>query len=188
MTAEDEEDFKRNNICRFCENNIESDKVRDNCHLSVKYRGPAHSKCNNNVTQDQSNFIPFVFHNFSIYVCHLFFKKLVDKKNDKVKFKIIPKTNEKYVPVRYECIRFIDCYRFLSNSIDSLVKILVDNSQKTLKDLKEEIFDYDELKNIVNGMVVYYFTIKDLKNIIQIKLRNFKKFYLFIWEKTILNI
>ena len=47
------------------------------------------------------------------------------------------------------CIRFIDSYRFLSSSLDSLVKTLVDNSRKTLKDLKEEIVDKDEILNIV---------------------------------------
>ena len=80
MTEENEEDYRINNICRFSENNIESDKVRDHCHITGKYRGPAHSKCNINVTQDQSNFIPFIFHNFSNYGCHMFFEKLVDEK------------------------------------------------------------------------------------------------------------
>ena len=32
MTQEDEEDFDNNNVCRFCEKKIESDKVRDHCH------------------------------------------------------------------------------------------------------------------------------------------------------------
>ena len=44
MTKKDEEDYRNNNNCRFCEKNIESDKVRDHCHLTGKYRGPAHSK------------------------------------------------------------------------------------------------------------------------------------------------
>ena len=144
MTEENEKDFKNNNICRFCEKEIISDKVRDSCHLTGKYRSPAHSICNNIVTQDQSNFIPFTFHNFSNYDCQLFFKKLVDKKNDEVKFKIIPYTFEEHLSVRYGCIRFIDSYRFLSSSLDSLVKILVYNSHKTLKKLKEEIVDNDE--------------------------------------------
>ena len=73
MTEEDEEHYKNNTICHFCEKKVESDKVRDHCHLTSNYRGPAHSKCNKNVTQNQSYFIPFVFHIFSNYDCHMFF-------------------------------------------------------------------------------------------------------------------
>ena len=80
MTEEDEEDYRNNNICRFCEKFIEADKIRDHCHLTGNYRGPAHSKCNINVTQKQNNFILFIIHNFSNYDFHKFFKKLVDKK------------------------------------------------------------------------------------------------------------
>ena len=61
---------------------MESDKVRDQCHLTGIYRRAAHCKCKINVTQKQSNFKPFIFHNFSNYDCHKFFKKLVDEKND----------------------------------------------------------------------------------------------------------
>ena len=96
--------------------NIESDKVRDHCHLTGKYRGPAHKKCNINVTQNQSSFIPFIFHNFSTYDCHMFFIKLVGRKNDNVKYDIKPKTNEEYMSVTYGCIRFIDIYGFQSIS------------------------------------------------------------------------
>ena len=118
MTHEYEEDYRDNNICRFCEKEILSDKVRDHDHLTGKYRGPAQSKCNINVTQKQSNFIPFIFHNFSNYDCHMFFKKLVDKKKEKLEFEIIPKTNEEYISVTYGCIGFIDSYRFLSSGLD----------------------------------------------------------------------
>ena len=59
MTEENDKDFKNSNICRFCETNFESDKVRDHCHLTGKYRGPAHTTCNRNVKQKDSNFIPF---------------------------------------------------------------------------------------------------------------------------------
>ena len=133
MKQEDEEDFENNNICRFCEKNIESDKVRDHCHLTGKYRGSAHNTCNINVKQKDSNFISFAFHNFSNYDCHMFFKKLVDLKKDKVKFKIIPKTNEEYIAVKYGYIRFIDSYRFLSENLDKLVKNLDEDDFKILK-------------------------------------------------------
>ena len=133
MTQEDKEDFKNNNTCRFCEKNIESDKFRDHCRLTGKYRGPSHNVCTINVKQKYSNFIPFVFHNFSIYDCNLFFKRLVGLKKEKVKFEIIHKTNEEYISVRYGCIRFIDSYRFLSESLDNLVKNLNDDDFKILK-------------------------------------------------------
>ena len=163
MTEEDEEDYRNNNICRFCEKDIDCDKVRDHCHLTDKNREPAHNICNINVTQDQSDFIPFIFHKFINYVCHMFFRKLVDLKNDKVKFDIIPKTNEEYISVPYGCIRFIDSYRFQSSSLDSLVKTIVDNSNKTLKKLKNEIVDNDEILNIVDEIVEDDKTIKGLK-------------------------
>ena len=79
MTRENEI-YRSKHNCRFCENEILSDKVTDHCHLTGKYRVPAHSKCNINVTQKQSIFIAFIFHNFSNYDCNLNFKKLVNKK------------------------------------------------------------------------------------------------------------
>ena len=74
-----------------------------------------------------------------------------------------PKTNEEYISVTYGCIRFIDSYRFLSSGLDSLVKTLVDNSHKKLKNLKKEIVDNDEILNIVNEKVEDDRTFNDLK-------------------------
>ena len=133
MTEEDEESFDINNICRFCEKKILSDKVRGHCHLTGKYRGPAHNTCNINVKQKDSSFKPFAFHSFSKYDCHMFFKRLVDLKKDKVKFEIFPETNEEYFVVKYGCIRFIDSYRFLSESLDKLVQNLDEDDFKILK-------------------------------------------------------
>ena len=175
MTDEDEQYCRNDNICRFCEKEILSDKVRDHCHLTGNYRGPAHSKCNINVTQKQSIFIPFIFHNFSNYDCHMFFKKLVNKKKDNVDFEIIPKTNEEYISVTYGCIRFIDSYRFQSSSLDSLVKTLVDNSNKKLKDLKEEIFDNDKIMNIVKKIEKKTLNLEEDDDDMTIK--NLKKYY-----------
>ena len=80
MTQKDKEDFGNKNICRFCEKETTSEKVRDHCHLTGKYKGPAHNVCNINVEQKDSKFIPFAFHKFSNYDCYMFFKRLVDLK------------------------------------------------------------------------------------------------------------
>ena len=97
-----------------------------------------------------------------------------------MKVDIFPKTNEEYISVTYGCIRFIDSYRFLSSNLDSIVKTLVDNIHKTLKDLKEEIDDNNEILNIVNEIKLLVkedkyknISFKDLKRkIFQMKLMN----------------
>ena len=152
MTEEDQYDFENNNICRYCEKYIETDKVRDHCHLTSKNRGPAHSNCNLNVKQKDSNIITIGLHNSSNYDCHMFFKTLVDRKKDNVRFEIIPKTDEKYISVIYGCIKFIETCRFLSSSLDKIVQTLVDNSHKTLKKLKKEVIGDDNILNIINEL------------------------------------
>ena len=173
MEQEDEEDFKNNNICRFCEKEILSDKVCDHCHLTGRYRGPSHNICNINVKQKDSNFIPFAFHNFSNYDCHMFLKKLVDLKNDKVKFKIIPKTNEEYIVVKYGCIRFIDSYRFLSESLDELVKNLDEEDFKILKKEFPDKWQY------LNKKLAYPYQYFNSINDYQKPVNNLKKEYFF---------
>ena len=135
MREENEKDYKNNIICQFYEQILNLIKL-DHCHSTGKNRGLAHNTCNINVTQKQSVFKPLIFHKFSNYDCHTFFKSFVDKKNDKVKFDIIPNTKEDYISATYGYIRFIDSYRIFSSSLDSIVKTLVDNSTKTLKNLK----------------------------------------------------
>ena len=43
-----------------------TNKVRDHCHFTVKYRGAAHSSCN--LKYKVPRVIPVVFHNGSAYV------------------------------------------------------------------------------------------------------------------------
>ena len=73
MSQEEVEHYRETDICRFCEKNTESVKVRFHCHLIVKYNGSAYNKCKIKVEQKQSKFTPFVIHNLSNYDCHLFF-------------------------------------------------------------------------------------------------------------------
>ena len=133
MTQEDEQQYRNTNISWFCENIINSNKVRNHCHLTGKYRGPVHAKCFINVEEKKNNFIELAFHNFSCYDCHLFFKKVLDMKKDEVKLDIIPKTNEEYKSVANGCFRFFDDYRFLSSGLDRLVKRLNNDNIKLLR-------------------------------------------------------
>ena len=55
---------------------------------------------------------------------------LVDKKNDKIKFHFIPRTDKEFKSVAYSCIKFNDSYRFLSVSLDKLVETLNNDDLK----------------------------------------------------------
>ena len=48
MTIEDEDDYQNSQKCWICDEKIINNKVkaRDYCHISGKYRGSAHIKCN----------------------------------------------------------------------------------------------------------------------------------------------
>ena len=137
MTEENKEEFDNNNVCRYCEKENLTGKVRDHCHITGTYRGPAHNICNSNLKQKDSNFIPVILHNFSKYDSHLFIERLVDMKNDKIDFKILPKTNEKYISIRYGCKKLMESFWFLLSSLDKFFNTLVNNSHKTLRNLKK---------------------------------------------------
>ena len=128
-------------ICggEFSEGNVKDDnaKVRDHCHLSGKFRGAAHNKCNRKYKRPK--FFPVVFHNLSGYDSHLFIKKLRGDNGEKIN--CIPNNEEKYISFSKEVIvdkyekdgkeklvkrqlRFIDSFRFMPSSLDALSKNL----------------------------------------------------------------
>ncbi|XP_037805798.1 uncharacterized protein LOC119599925 [Lucilia sericata] len=144
LTEEENLDFYSNNICHICSKNIlNEEKVRDHCHLSGKYRGPAHNTCN--INYKLPSFIPVIFHNFSAYDCHLFVKEL--NNIDDGPINIIPLNKELYISLsktinsdngRNIEIRFLDSYRFMTSSLDNLVKNLTQDELKVVKEFHSD--------------------------------------------------
>ena len=125
ITPQEEESFKLAEECWLCEEPFTEDKVSDHDHLTGKYRGAAHNICNINCRQRSSSFVPIFFHNFSGYDCHLIFQELLLQAFEKgYEPKMIPKSMENYVSIQVGCLRFLDSYRFLSSSLDKLVRSL----------------------------------------------------------------
>ncbi len=124
-------------------------KVRDHNHFTGKYRGAAHTDCN---LQFQSpKFIPVYFHNLSGYDSHLFVKNLKGKLN------VIANNSEdyisfsKYLPINENIIeiRFLDSYRLMQSSLDTLSKNLPNSEKKNLtKKFKGDKFDLLTRKGI----------------------------------------
>ena len=61
ITNEDEEIYNNSHICWICRQELNTDKVRDHCHATGKFRGAAHNKCNLKLKIPRK--LPIIFHN-----------------------------------------------------------------------------------------------------------------------------
>ena len=169
MTPEDEINYEKATHCHICEEEIDL-KFHDHCHLTGKFRGAAHSICN--LKYRLPKFYPVIFHNLSGYDSHLFIKNLGKSEG---KIDCIPNNEEKYISFTKEIlvdkfinkegeekevkrkIRFIDSFKFMAASLDSLVKNLPKESFKNLTEfyegkqlkllLRKGVFPYDWFDN-----------------------------------------
>ena len=135
FTKEDEKQFNESKECWICKEPFKDNKVRDHCHYTGRYRGPACNSCN--LKYRKPNFIPVFFHNLSGYDSHLFIKKL-GSPNEKENIDCIPNNEEKYISFskniivgetknkkpRFFKIRFLDSFKFMGTSLETLVNNL----------------------------------------------------------------
>ena len=79
ITEKEQKEFNSATECYICKKQLNNDKVRDHCHFTGKYRGPAHDKCN---LKEKLNFVPIFFHNLSGFDSHLFIKELAESEGN----------------------------------------------------------------------------------------------------------
>ena len=109
---------------------VNDNKVRDHCHLTGKYRGPAHWSCSINLKVSKK--LPVIFHNLRGYDSHLVMKELA-KFNCKIS--VIPNGLEKYMSFTLNNnIDFKDSMFFLNSSLEKLAKNLSDKDFKYLSE------------------------------------------------------
>ena len=135
-------DFNNATKCWICGGELGPDKVRDHCHLTGRYCGPAHNRCN--LKYRRLTYTPVAFHNLTNYDSHLFVKHLGYDEGD---ITCIANNEEKYItfskritvgsykkgaidedgdpcwvekPITHT-IRFIDTFRFMGTSLSKLV-------------------------------------------------------------------
>ena len=152
--------YKKATKCHICYKpfTLRDPKVRDHCHYTGLYRGPVHSLCN--LRYKIPSYIPVVFHNLSGYDADLFIRELgahtsemgviAKNKEDYISFSIkVPvekyidkERNEKDKLIE---LRFIDSFKFMSSSLDSLTKNLVRGGKK--------LFGFEDYSELQYGLL-----------------------------------
>ena len=147
FTEEDRKQFNKASDCWICGEYLGNDRVRDHCHFTGRYRGPAHNSCNLKYRKPKS--ISVFFHNLSGYDSHLFIKKL-GSPNKKENIDCIPNNEEKYISFSKTIVTgqytnkkgevkdktfkivFKDSLKFMSSSLGALVNNLPKDAFKNL--------------------------------------------------------
>ncbi|XP_018378038.1 PREDICTED: DNA polymerase-like, partial [Trachymyrmex cornetzi] len=145
------EQFRNATHCHICERPFEEGdlRVRNHCHLTGRYRGPAHSRCN--LLYHDTYVIPVVFHNLAGYDAHFIIKDIANSFVGRVD--LLPITKEKYISFTKhvkatnskqgtDCLklRFVDSFKFLNTSLEKLVSYL---DKSKLKIIRSEFSNLD---------------------------------------------
>ena len=154
MTQENLKHYTSTNVCHICENLIKdpTKKVKDHCHLTGKYRGPAHNRCN--INYRLAKFIPVFFHNLEGYDSHLLMQELGKYKDLRVN--CIPKNMEKYISFSLGPLRFLDSLNFMNESLARLVTNLAANGDEHFHQIKRHFPDSEQRRLMLRKGVYPY--------------------------------
>lgn len=150
--------------CHVCEKSFAPDdiRVRDHCHFTGEYRGPAHVTCN--LMYRNSFYVPVIFHNLSGYDAHFIITKVATAFEGRID--LLPITKERYISfTKYvqktanykECIkfRFIDSFKFLNTSLDKLASYLNRDKMQVSRNEFHNLSDEDFVLLTRKGVFPY---------------------------------
>lgn len=192
LSDEQEHLFATTNICVLCQNELgEGDRVKHHCHITSRFIGAAHNSCN--LRASKPDFIPVFLHNFSNFDSHFIVKYLgIDQGN----VEIIPSNSEKYMSISktfFGCktkIRFVDSYKFLSSSLETLVNNMKSDSVNlchTFPHLKQLISDEYRLSLISQKGIYPYNYMDSYDKLEETRLPQKDSFYNSLTNKHISN-
>lgn len=125
MTEEEKQSHRLATRCHICKQPLEDDIVRDHDHISGKYMGAAHNRCNF-LRRECKKLVGFA-HNFSGYDSHIVMKAVADyQKHGKglTYIDAIPLNTEKFKMLKLNRCVLLDSLAFLNASLDQLVETL----------------------------------------------------------------
>ncbi|XP_033741829.1 uncharacterized protein LOC117328409 [Pecten maximus] len=131
MTGSDWQSFKTAVDCHICGKELGDDRVRDHCHVTGTFTGPAHNDCN--INYKYTGRIPVVFHNLRGYDSHLIMQAIGNVQKE---IKCIPNNMEKYISFSMGCMDFIDSFQFMGTSLEKLIGNLAKEGMDRFKNME----------------------------------------------------
>jgi len=150
LTQEQLHEFDTATHCFLCNKEFKQGEkgVKDHDHLTGKYRGAAHNKCNLNYRIKAKDVkIPCVIHNLRGYDAHLI---LSAAKPHHGEITCIPNNMEKYCSFTIGGVTFIDSCQFMMSPLDKLANNLSPDQFRETRRYLESM--YRETSSHVNNV------------------------------------
>lgn len=144
-------DFKNAVTCELCKGSFSehNPKNADHLHLDGTFRFCLCRQCNTKLKKQY--LLPTIFHNYSFYDAHLIINDMSKIINGKMQ--VLAKNSETYLNIKMKVpktkvwLNFIDSYRFLSSSLDTLANYLPDDEKDILRHQCTSEEEFNFLKN-----------------------------------------
>ena len=149
----------------------EETKVPDHSHISGKYRGPAHFRCNRAFRLVKEDWkLPIFFHNGRRFDSHLILRALNSTDED---ITVLPHNVEQFISFTYGKCEVKDSIQFLMKSLDKIAKTLPLNDQyinSLLEDALHGLPNKDQLRPFIKEKGKFPFAeLTSVKKLLSVK-------------------
>lgn len=177
LTEADQLKINQCKVCHICETQLDDDTELDYDCNTGKFRGVAHKICSSQYRVPY--FIPVLFHNLSNYDAHFIVHALNFMSG---KIEIIPQNKEKYISFSKTldingysvCLRFLDSFKFMASSLDSLAKNLKEDQ---FRELRKEFPDENDFRRLIRKGIFPYEFVSSYDSLQTTSLPNQNQFY-----------
>lgn len=175
--------------CSICRLGFDANETRanDHCHLTGKFRGVAHVKCNLNYQDSRT--VPVVMHNLSGYDSHLIIRQLSNGINGDIT--IIPFNAEQYISFTKTVwnstqdtnmkekikLKFIDSCRFMSESLSKLASYIPSHKKRILHNVCQRDYSTEQIEMLERKGVFPYEYVNSISKLSETSLPPIEAFY-----------
>ena len=186
-TSADEALYRNAKFCHICKEEFKSprDKVRDHCHKTGRWLGPAHYKCN--VERRVKTNLLYYMHNFSGYDSHFVVKYYRQLLGREKRVKGLAYNGQKFRTLDIGRVSFVDSLSLLDASLGELVSDLVKEGHNFPILEASGIYETEEQRELLirsKGIYPYEY-IKSYETLLEQNLPPIESFYSILKDESV---